>query len=540
MGRSPRHTAGRRTTRPTPPARRLLGVSAVVAFMLAGFFVALTVRGGHAPLDLVQADSSFSCDTSDGGGCWIEHRLATSPAAAAVQLRSGRSSAAAAATTATPASTIAPATVHSVAPAAQTAAAGAVAAVFATTEALSRQWIWVVFQEAGGTPLRHWHVAGKLTVYAACPAAFGMWCHPSTGSSHQPTFPTATTAAPPSDSPQVVVATQPTVTSAPGTARPSSTPPTTGAQPSPGTPSSTGAASSAAAPSSPGTPSSGFPPSAVSVLPLLPKSSTGPTATATAAAAPTQQSTAAAPSGAKLLWADDFNGPAGSAPDSSYWSPTIGDKWGAGELECYTSSPSNVELDGQGHLQLTARREPSCDGTSYSSGRVETRDKVSWRYGYFEVRAKMPTGKGTWPAIWMLGPNGINNWPRSGETDIVEIVSPEPAVVHTNINGIDQSGVHWQAGWEGPGKSYTYPGGNLDDGYHTYGLNWTADSLQYYFDGILVRTITKSQVPVWLWDQNFYMLLNVAIGYSGGDPTGGTYPQEMDVDYVHVYSSKPA
>jgi beta-glucanase (GH16 family) len=242
---------------------------------------------------------------------------------------------------------------------------------------------------------------------------------------------------------------------------------------------------------------------------------------------------------AGLVFNDEFDGTAGSPPNSATWSPTVGAKWGVNELECYTSSPNNVLLDGHGHLSLIARREASCGGTSYTSGRVETRDKRSWRYGYFEIRAKMPTGAGMWPAIWMLGPNGITEWPASGETDIVEVVSGEPGRVHTNVHGINAAGTHWEAGWAGPGRSYDYPGGNLADGYHTYGLDWSANALRYYFDGILVRTISKSDVPVWLWDKPFYLILCVAVGSTGGDPARGTFPQEMSVDYVRVYASKP-
>jgi beta-glucanase (GH16 family) len=111
--------------------------------------------------------------------------------------------------------------------------------------------------------------------------------------------------------------------------------------------------------------------------------------------------------------------------------------------------------------------------------------------------------------------------------------------VHTNVHGVDASGAHWQAGWDGPGHSYDYPPGNLADGYHTYGFEWSAEHLRFYFDNVLVRTITKGDVPVWLWNQPFYLILNVAVGSHGGDPEAGAYPQTMNIDYVRVYSCKP-
>ncbi|MCK9925021.1 glycoside hydrolase family 16 protein [Frankia sp. AgPm24] len=242
--------------------------------------------------------------------------------------------------------------------------------------------------------------------------------------------------------------------------------------------------------------------------------------------------------GANPRFADEFDGLAGAAPDSAVWSPTVGDRWGANEVQCYTASPNNIRLDGSGHLLLSANREPSCKGRSYSSGRVETRGKQTWKYGYFEVRAKLPTGAGMFPAIWMLGPNGVTEWPRSGETDIVEIISSKPGTIHTNVHGVDAEGAHWEAGWSGTGRSLDYAGA-VSDTFHTYGLDWTATGLRFYFDDKLIRTLSRGDVPVWLWDQPFYMILNAAVGSYGGSPDAGAFPQTMTVDYVRVYSSKP-
>ncbi|MGF7235548.1 MAG: family 16 glycosylhydrolase, partial [Frankia sp.] len=252
---------------------------------------------------------------------------------------------------------------------------------------------------------------------------------------------------------------------------------------------------------------------------------TGSTAPATTAPATTPATDGATPtaepttgttppgagSGAKLVWSDEFNGAQGSAPDPSNWTAINGSAHGTGELECYTPNSANVSLDGQGDLALTARHEASCDGMSYSSGRLESAHKRTFRYGYVEARIKMPTGSGAFPAFWTLGANLPQvGWPRSGEVDIAEITSNLPNSVHTNVHGVDASGKAWQVGWGSPGGTVT-TAGNLDGAFHTYGLLWTPDALTFYFDGQAIHTVSRSQVPVWLWDQDNYLILNVAV-----------------------------
>jgi beta-glucanase (GH16 family) len=235
--------------------------------------------------------------------------------------------------------------------------------------------------------------------------------------------------------------------------------------------------------------------------------------------------------GAALQWADEFDGAAGTGVNKADWTAVSGSHHG--ELECYSPKSSNVAMDGQGDLVLTSRREAGCDGMPYTSGRLEGLNKRTFKYGYFEVRAKLPTDAGAFPAFWMLGANVSEvGWPRSGEIDVVEITSNLPDSVHTNIHGVDTSGKQWQSGW---GAAGTYKSqGDVGDGFHTYGLNWTSDTLEFYFDGKLIHTINRSSVPVWLWDQDNFLLLNLAIVNTNGPDT-----QTMDVDYVRVYSDKP-
>jgi beta-glucanase (GH16 family) len=210
--------------------------------------------------------------------------------------------------------------------------------------------------------------------------------------------------------------------------------------------------------------------------------------------------------------------------------------WGGGkELQCYTGSPRNVATDGQGHLVITARREASCGGAAYSSARIESRGRGTAKYGYIEIRAKLPTGAGAFPAFWLLGINEPQvHWPKCGEIDVVEALSSGPTVVRTNVHGVDAAGNAWEVGW-GHGGLHDV-GVNLADAYHTYGIDWTSQALRFSVDGRPVQTVTRASVPVWLWDQAGYFLLNVAIASAGPD---SAYPQTMTVDYLRVYAQRP-
>ncbi|WP_157467680.1 glycoside hydrolase family 16 protein [Frankia sp. QA3] len=246
-----------------------------------------------------------------------------------------------------------------------------------------------------------------------------------------------------------------------------------------------------------------------------------------------------------MLWTEEFEGPAGASVDPGKWLITTGGKWGPTDVACYTKNPRNLALDGKGHLTITAiaeqSAEPGCAGTQFTSGRVETRGKASWKYGYFEFRARLPIGTGTLPALWLLGPNGIYDWPRSGEIDVVEATANEPATVHTNIVGVDRAGNRWEAGWWGKEKNYVYPGGVLSDRYHTYALDWGPNKLDFYFDGMRIRHIEQKDTPVWLWNRDFYIIMDIAVSakLSPPLPPASAFPQALSVDYVRIYSSKP-
>ncbi|WP_017591361.1 glycoside hydrolase family 16 protein [Nocardiopsis potens] len=235
-----------------------------------------------------------------------------------------------------------------------------------------------------------------------------------------------------------------------------------------------------------------------------------------------------------LVWSDEFDGAAGSAPDPANWNHELGDHgWGNGELQDYTGSRENSALDGAGNLVITARRE--ADG-GYTSARMTTKDKFEQAYGRFEARIRIPRGQGIWPAFWMLGGDFPETpWPDSGEIDVMENVGHEQSTVHGTVHGPGYSG------GEGIGGSYPHPtGGAFADDFHVYAVDWAPDSITWSVDGVAYQTVTPADLggDRWVFDHPFFMILNVAVGGQWpGYPDGTTeFPQRMTVDYVRVYA----
>ncbi|MFE3456822.1 family 16 glycosylhydrolase [Nocardiopsis aegyptia] len=240
----------------------------------------------------------------------------------------------------------------------------------------------------------------------------------------------------------------------------------------------------------------------------------------------------AAASGA-LVWSDEFDGPAGAAPDPANWNHETGDHgWGNGELQNYTDSRENSALDGNGNLVITARQEA---GGGYTSARLTTQDKVEQAYGRFEARIRIPTGQGVWPAFWMLGDNFPETpWPDSGEIDIMENVGHEPGTVHGTVHGPGYSGAN------GIGASYGHPrGGAFTDDFHVYAVEWTPDSITWSVDDVPFNTLTPADLGgrTWVYDHAFFVILNVAVGgaWPGYPDETTRFPQQMVVDYVRIY-----
>jgi beta-glucanase (GH16 family) len=242
----------------------------------------------------------------------------------------------------------------------------------------------------------------------------------------------------------------------------------------------------------------------------------------------------------QLVWSDEFDG--AGPPDSSKWAYEEGFVRNR-ELQFYTRArPENARLEG-GRLIIEARKEPYEAGgrpAGYTSASVITKGKAAWRYGRIEVRAKLPTGRGTWPAIWMLGVNHDRvGWPRCGEIDIMENVGYDPEVVHANIH--TRAYNHAQKTGKGAKIAVAEP----YESFHVYALEWTPERLDFFVDNRQYFSYAneKSGPDAWPFDQPFYLILNVAIGGSWGGSKGiddGIFPQRMEVDYVRVFSARPA
>jgi beta-glucanase (GH16 family) len=259
---------------------------------------------------------------------------------------------------------------------------------------------------------------------------------------------------------------------------------------------------------------------------------------------PPPQPPPASPPGYVLVWSDEFNGPDGSAPDSSRWTYDLGGKgWGNKELECYTNRLQNAQIQG-GNLVITAQKEafPCSDGvsSSYTSARLKTQGLFTQAYGRFEARIKIPAGQGMWPAFWMLG-NDITStgWPKSGEIDIMENIGKEPGTVHGSLHGPSTTGRTSDAT-----AIFSLPAGqNLADAFHLYAVEWEPGVVRFYLDANLYATFTQSRWPAggaWVFDHPFFIILNVAVGGTWpGSPDGTTqFPQQMLVDYVRVYTKQ--
>ena len=261
--------------------------------------------------------------------------------------------------------------------------------------------------------------------------------------------------------------------------------------------------------------------------------------------------------GFELVWFDEFNG---TSLDMSKWGYQTGTQdqygtatgasyWGNGEHQYYTQDAVSVA---DGSLKITAKRQAMGD-RPYTSGRILTRDKASWTYGYFEAKIKSPTGSGMWPAFWMLpqpsAPNSLDNqyggWPNNGEIDIMEAKG-------RLMNKVDTT-IHFGQSW--PNNQYLSGTATLTsniDQWHTYALEWTADYLAWFADGKQVYKLTNSQwwtpsssaasAP---FDKPFYILLNLAVGGTYDYISENNYAQpdasftsaSMYVDYVRVYKA---
>jgi len=248
------------------------------------------------------------------------------------------------------------------------------------------------------------------------------------------------------------------------------------------------------------------------------------------------------PAGAKLVWADEFNG---RRLDLSKWRyDTSRNKlgWYNGELQYYAADRTkNVRVE-KGRLILEAWRErlsskthADWGGQNYTSGKIVTKGKASWTYGFYEIRAKLPCARGTWPAIWMLP--DVGSWPAGGEIDIMEHVGSQPNVVHATLH--TELFTHSK----GTQRGATRPLPTACTAFHNYQLDWRPGSITIGIDGqayMRIRDDAPGGRGAWPFDKPFHMILNLAIGGNWAGSKGiddAALPERLEVDYVRVWQA---
>jgi hypothetical protein len=228
---------------------------------------------------------------------------------------------------------------------------------------------------------------------------------------------------------------------------------------------------------------------------------------------------------AKLVWSDEFTG---SLLNTEVWNYELGGGgWGNNELETYTNSTDNVKID-TGYLNITALH---ISGNSYTSGRITTKGKKEFTYFRVDIRAKMPEGKGLWPALWALGGNiSTVNWPRCGEIDIMEYLGHTPSIVYGTL--------HWDAnGHQQKGGNYTLSSGKFSAGFHVFSLVWTPSQFRWLVDDHEYYVLPKASASAFPFDLPQFFIFNVAVGgnWPGSPDASTVFPQKMIVDYIRVY-----
>ena len=233
--------------------------------------------------------------------------------------------------------------------------------------------------------------------------------------------------------------------------------------------------------------------------------------------------------GMELVWSDEFNA---SSIDNSNWTFETGTGnwgWGNNELQYYQEINTSI-IDG--NLVIEARKE-SVDNSNYTSSRIITRDKKSFKYGRVDIRAVMPEGQGIWPALWMLGSNHFQvGWPTCGEIDIMEMIGGGDG-----RDNVLRGTAHWnQGGHVSYGQGYTHES-NLSDEYHVYSIIWDDQNIRWYFDDINFNTMDITSEALSAFHNNFYFIMNVAVGgvWPGSPDNTTLFPQWMIVDYIRVF-----
>ena len=235
------------------------------------------------------------------------------------------------------------------------------------------------------------------------------------------------------------------------------------------------------------------------------------------------------------VWSDEFNYT--GLPDSSKWNYDVGGNgWGNNELQFYTDKRLENARVENGNLVIEARKE-SWQGKNYTSARLLTKNKGDWQYGKIEVRAKIPRGRGTWPAIWMLGSTTPLKWPDDGEIDIMEHVGFDQGVIHGTIHCKKYNG------GIGTQKGATTNVPDCSDQFHLYTVEWNGSSITISVDSTSYFTFPNEQTgyDAWPFDNKMFLILNIAVGGNWGGQQGvddTIWPQKMEIDYVRVWQKK--
>ena len=241
--------------------------------------------------------------------------------------------------------------------------------------------------------------------------------------------------------------------------------------------------------------------------------------------------------GWNIVWQDEFDR---DSLDLTKWSREIGGHgWGNNELQFYTDSDSNSYVE-NGNLILKAQVVPQGIGSSkglryYSSARLRTYGKGDWKYGRIEVKAKVASGQGIWPAIWMLPTDWLfGGWPSSGEIDIMEHVGYDLGVVHGSVH---TEAYNHKINTQ---RSSARKIANVDTEFHVYSIIWDKDKISFFIDDVqyfLFENDQQGNYKTWPFDQRFHLLINIAVGgdWPGNPDNSTNFPRKMLVDYVRVY-----
>jgi beta-glucanase (GH16 family) len=237
----------------------------------------------------------------------------------------------------------------------------------------------------------------------------------------------------------------------------------------------------------------------------------------------------------QLVWSDEFDND--GLPDTTKWGYDIGGGgWGNNELEYYTKLKSENARIEKGNLIIEARKE-SVGGRNYTSARLLTKNKAQWTYGKFEIKAKIPTGRGMWPAIWMLSAKDPLQWPDDGELDIMEEVGFDQNVIHGTVHNKAFNGGNGKQ----KGGAKLVP--DADKAFHVYSMEWSEREVNFSIDSVSYYSYFNRGLGFdgWPYYKDFFMILNVAVGGNWGGIQGfddSIFPQQMIVDYVRVYQYK--